>query len=254
MSKPHNIIVTNNGHTAEGKKLVSLLNRNNEYIVCDVSMNEEINKNQNIWQYISPFNLMLFDLLEKVELCNKIKKPLLIYSFPERPSFVMEYMHPAFRFFEYCYLCSFIHPFGFVNVEVIPDNSTPLSQLSMDFPTVQFNPGKKFLVDLLDDVEKAYQESYDDKFISMLNVFNSYGFYMSMKNDPDEIVKVSSGTASLPILPHEYIKILYEKFKAMEEAGEEIGSIIDKLEKVAFVRAYTPVSALLKKFDKEDTK
>ena len=86
----------------------------------------------------------------------------------------------------------------------------------------------------------------------MLNVFNSYGFYMSMKNTPDEIVKVSSGTASLPILPHEYIKILYEKFNALEENGENINDIIDKLERIAFVRAYTPVSALLKKLDKGD--
>ena len=250
--KNRNIIVTNNGHFAEGRKLVSLLNRNNEYVVCDVSMNDEINRNQNIWQYISPFNLMLFDLLEKVELCNKIKKPLLIYSFPERPTLATECVQPSFRFFEYCYLCSFIHPFGFVNIEVIPDDNTPSSSLSNDFPTVRFNPGKKFLVDLMDEIEKAYCSSYDDKFISMLNVFNSYGFYMSMKNTPDEIVKVSSGTASLPILPHEYIKILYEKFNALEENGENMDSIIDKLERIAFVRAYTPVSALLKKLDKED--
>ena len=73
-----------------------------------------------------------------------------------------------------------------------------------------------------------------------------------MKNNPDEIVKVSSGTASLPILPHEYIKILYEKFKTLEDAGESMDNIIDKLERIAFVRAYTPVSALLKKTEKED--
>ena len=239
--KARNLIVTNTGHSADGRRLATLLNRNNDYVVCDLSLVDELNANGNIMYYLSPFSILVFKLIERMELCNKTKKPLLVYSFPEIPD-SQTAAPPAFHLFEFLYLCSFLHPFGFVNINVTDAEKTSSTTVSRFFPSVDYIPDQMFMVDLQEAVEKTYESFYNDRFISILNLFNSVGFYLSIGSGvPKEYVKLSAGSSSIPILPHEFIKVLYERF-----AGADEGTILDEMKSMVFVRAHSPAEAFAK--------
>ena len=241
-NKLHNVIIDNMGsHLAEGYKLVNLLNRNGEYVVCDLTLNEEINDSSNmaIFSLVSPFNLMFMNLQTKIEFAMKTKKPIIVYGLPRNASATRVDDYFSLRVFEYTYLCSLLFPMGFVRIEVVSEAGS--EEDDSCFPTIRYNPTSMFLVDLMDRIEKKYNEECKGNIATMIGILHNQGFYLSMTKNPKTVVKLSGYGPSTEILPYEYFS---KVFGMLEENADNV-PVDQMLKETAFVRAHSPLDAIV---------
>ena len=241
--KLHNLIIDNsNNHLIEGFKLVNLLNRNNEYVVCDLSLNDDINDpaKMAVFNLISPFNLMFMRIMEKIDFALKVRKPLIVYGMPNKPDITNEDRMFSLRVLEYSYLCSLLFPMGFVRINVIKEENANPQSFQM-FPTVDYDPEKKFLVDLMEGITKEYDANCRENVFTMMNIFHGQGYYLSMTSNPSKVVKLTGCGSSAQIMPYEYFSNVFSMIEN-SDGSENIENIIRN---VAFVRSHSPMDAIV---------
>ena len=241
-AKLRNVIIDNTeNHLAEGYKLVNLLNRNGEYVVCDLTLNDEINDSDKmaVFNLVSPFNLMFMNLQTKIEFSLKTRKPLLVYGLPNSVNATRIDDYFSLRVFEYTYLCSLLFPMGFVRIEVVSEGSG--KSVESCFPTIRYNPSSMFLVDLMEQIDKKYMEECSGNIATLIGVLHNHGFYLSMTSNPKSVVKMSGYGPSTEILPYEYFS---KVFGMMDENADNV-PIEQMLKETAFVRAHSPLDAIV---------